>query len=126
MPQFDCAARCQAPDAFFSGAPWLSHPENGTLFIHMESNPGLQDSFLEWQIWNGLNSSSENGENYQISINSQKLPKEVKNGQSQGLKFHYDERWISAKILRIKMFLMLPEPRMDNTIDGDETESKIE
>ena len=33
LPPFNCSERCQAPDSFFSGLPWLSHPENGTLYL---------------------------------------------------------------------------------------------
>ena len=45
-PPFDCAERCQAPNPFYSGIPWLSNPENGKLTLS-ETSYGL----LEWQIW---------------------------------------------------------------------------
>jgi len=33
LPPFNCSERCQAPATFFSGLPWLTHPENGTLYL---------------------------------------------------------------------------------------------
>lgn len=55
LPSFNCEARCQAPDVFFSGAPWVSHPENGTLKIKLKD-----EIHIEWQIWKGLKNSTIN------------------------------------------------------------------
>ena len=33
MPPFDCEEHCQAPDEFYSGAPWVYQPENEELYI---------------------------------------------------------------------------------------------
>ena len=30
---FNCKERCQAPDEFFSGAPWLVQPSSGSVQI---------------------------------------------------------------------------------------------
>jgi hypothetical protein len=31
MPAYDCSSRCQAPDEFFSGMPWIAIPKNKIL-----------------------------------------------------------------------------------------------
>ncbi len=34
IPKYDCQARCQAPKAFYSGAPMLSIPAEKQLILH--------------------------------------------------------------------------------------------
>jgi hypothetical protein len=53
MPAFNCVERCQAPDEFFSGGPWLYHPKEKVLRLEKE-----QSGFIEWQIWEGLSTNS--------------------------------------------------------------------
>ena len=99
LPPFNCSARCQAPDAFFSGAPWLAYPENGILKIR-ENSP---QTFLEWQIWTGLRNNS-NLVNYQLEINGELVKNET---EKLGLQFEIVEKWISDKILSVKLHLEL-------------------
>jgi hypothetical protein len=44
IPAFDCRLRCLAPDAFFSGAPWISHPANGSVLL----KPGTNVTILKY------------------------------------------------------------------------------
>ena len=54
LPRYDCSERCQAPDAFFSGSPFLSIPSDGKLrVVPNEPYP------IEWQIWK-ISKSIEN------------------------------------------------------------------
>ena len=99
LPPFNCSARCQAPDAFFSGAPWLAYPENGILKIR-ENSP---QTFLEWQIWTGLRNNADLV-NYQLEINGELVKNET---EKLGLQFEIVEKWISDKILSVKLHLEL-------------------
>lgn len=51
LPRFNCSERCQAPNAFFSGSPFLSIPTDGKLELK-ES----ESKEIEWQIWTDKNS----------------------------------------------------------------------
>lgn len=51
IPRFQCTERCKAPDSFYSGAPILTHPENGVIFIENDDD---STKFLEWQIWTSI------------------------------------------------------------------------
>ena len=111
LPPFDCAARCKAPDAFFSGSPWLSHPENGTLLLHFFKAGSDQGQHLEWQIWNGLKNDSKMT-NYTVKLNSQKVNNQHLREETRtldGLKMGLQERWISDKILSVKLFIKAVE-----------------
>ena len=106
LPPFNCSARCQAPDAFFSGAPWLAYPEDGILKILENGNE--QKTFLEWQIWTGLRNSSDLV-NYELEINGDQVAKNqtLEDQQKYGLDFDISEKWISDKILSVKLHLEL-------------------
>lgn len=54
MPRFDCTERCQAPDAFFSGSPYLSNPEGGRLELKEDTS-----YTVEWQIWTSVNKTND-------------------------------------------------------------------
>ena len=54
MPSFDCTERCQAPDAFFSGSPYLSNPEGGRLELKDNTS-----HTVEWQIWTSVNKTDD-------------------------------------------------------------------
>ncbi len=51
IPPFNCVERCQTPDEFFSGGPWLHHPKDGILQLQ-KGETGL----IEWRIWQGNSS----------------------------------------------------------------------
>ena len=46
IPRYNCSERCKAPNEFYSGAPFLTIPENGDLKIRAG-----ESKFVEWQIW---------------------------------------------------------------------------
>ena len=111
LPPFNCSARCQAPDAFFSGAPWLAHPEDGILKIQEnENNAAKQKTFLEWQIWTGLRNRSS-FVNYELEINEDQVSvtqnQTLENQGKYGLDLNISEKWISDKILSVKLHLEL-------------------
>ena len=60
LPPFDCRERCQAPDNFFSGIPWLSRPGAGSG--HVLSVRANRTGVLEWQILEGVFSEQINAE----------------------------------------------------------------
>jgi hypothetical protein len=53
IPPFDCLQRCQAPDEFFSGGPWVYHPKDKVLQLKDE-----EKGFIEWQIWEGVSGNA--------------------------------------------------------------------
>jgi hypothetical protein len=64
IPPFNCMERCQAPDEFFSGGPWVYHPKEKVLKLR-EGEKG----FIEWQIWEGVFGNSTNS--YSIEVNGE-------------------------------------------------------
>ena len=44
--RYNCSERCKAPNAFYSGAQFLTIPENGDLKIKAG-----ESKLVEWQIW---------------------------------------------------------------------------
>ena len=46
MPRYNCSERCQAPDSFYSGSPYLSFPADGILQLKED-----EERIVEWQIW---------------------------------------------------------------------------
>ena len=46
VPRYHCSERCKAPNEFYSGAPFLTIPENGDLNVRAG-----ESKFVEWQIW---------------------------------------------------------------------------
>ena len=70
--------------------------------------------FLEWQLWKGINRlNSSSNLSFDMKINDQKiiideLDRGSSNAKKQvvsGLKYHVVKKWISQKILSIKLFL---------------------
>ena len=70
--------------------------------------------FLEWQLWKGINRlNSSSNLIFDMKINDQKIiinnfDVGSSNGEKQvvnGLKYNLDKKWISQKILSIKLFL---------------------
>ena len=46
MPRYNCSERCQAPDSFYSGSPYLSFPADSILQLKED-----EERMVEWQIW---------------------------------------------------------------------------
>ena len=70
--------------------------------------------FLEWQLWKGINRfNSSSNLIFDMKINDQKIIINNYDGGSSnakkqvvnGLKYNLDKKWISQKILSIKLFL---------------------
>lgn len=76
MPRFNCTERCQAPDEFYSGSPFLSNPEKGILPLRAN-----KPSHVEWQIWTDENKY----DNLTFKINGKFLNSNT--GPIDGLKF---------------------------------------
>lgn len=104
LPPFDCSSRCQAPDTFFSGQPWLSHPENGTLYLKFNSQQS-EESFLEWQIWIAA-AASENS-SIDLRINGQQQHNKAADGEELGLIYRTQTKYISHKILIVKVHVKI-------------------
>ena len=51
IPRLNCSERCQAPDSFFTGSPWLSEPIDGN--VELKENESKE---VEWQLWSSVNS----------------------------------------------------------------------
>ena len=64
IPRFYCSERCKAPNAFYSGAPFLSLPSDGKLKIKE-----TQSKEIEWQIWTSVNTV----EDLKVFINHQEI-----------------------------------------------------
>ena len=79
IPRFLCTERCKAPDSFYSGAPILTHPENGVIFIENDDD---STKFLEWQIWTSILKT----EDFVIKIN-EKVIDHNEQGTTDGLTY---------------------------------------
>ena len=64
IPRLNCTERCQAPDSFFTGSPWLSEPIDGKL--ELKENESKE---VEWQLW----TSEKNIDGLKFSINNVQL-----------------------------------------------------
>ena len=64
IPRYDCTERCQAPDAFYSGSPFLSIPPDGKLEVKESETKNI-----EWQIWTSVN----NIDDLKVTINQQEI-----------------------------------------------------
>ena len=80
----------------------LAHPENGTLKLYQNA----KRQHLEWQIWVGLNNDTDLT-NYELIIDKQKVSTISKS--LNGLSLELKEKWISNKILSVKLFLCLEQ-----------------
>ena len=64
IPRFYCSERCKAPNAFYSGVPFLSLPSDGKLKIKESESKDI-----EWQIWTSVNDI----EDLKVFINQQEI-----------------------------------------------------
>lgn len=88
----------------------MSHPENGTLYLSSEND----DQFIEWQIWKGINLNFT--ENFPLFIDKNSILDSK--GQINGLEYNLKKKWVSKKILNIRIYLKTLE-------NSTETEWKI-
>ena len=54
IPRYHCTERCQAPNEFYSGSPFLTIPKNGILELKE-----LATQSVEWQIWTSVNNAGD-------------------------------------------------------------------
>ena len=64
IPRYECSERCQAPNAFFSGAPFLFFPKDGKLEVKESESRDIV-----WNLWTSVNSI----EDLKVTINGQEL-----------------------------------------------------
>ena len=64
IPRLECTERCQAPNAFYTGSPFLSSPIDGKLEMKE-----LEAKEIEWQIWTNTN----NVDDLKVFINQQEI-----------------------------------------------------
>ena len=101
IPRYNCAERCQAPDAFYSGAPFLSIPADGKLEVKESESKDI-----EWQIWTSVNSI----EDLKVTINRQKL-RNTDGFTKDGLVFTLKKQDVEflGKFLKIKASIKINE-----------------
>ena len=64
IPRFYCSERCQAPNAFYSGSPFLSAPPDGKLELKE-----LESKEIEWQIWTSVDTVDD----LKVFVNQQEI-----------------------------------------------------
>ena len=105
IPSFDCEERCQAPNEFYSGIPWLSNPENGIAQVNDKSS-----LLIEWQVWTEpFRTQGDESFAYHISINEQKIQDLSGDVLEGAIKYKLTEGIISTMVKTIRMNLELNE-----------------
>ena len=101
IPRYDCSERCQAPDAFYSGAPFLSNPADGKLEVKESESKDI-----EWQIWTSVNSI----EDLKVTINRQEL-RNTDGFTKDGLVFTLKKQEVEflGKFLKVKASIKINE-----------------
>ena len=99
MTPFNCQERCQAPDSFYSGEPWLRHPKSKEIVLMPDSS----NVYAEWQIYTASDTSK-----LEVYIDSQKYALTLLDGQElrvslTGIQFLSKAVKIYDKILSLKI-----------------------
>jgi len=90
-PRYECKERCKAPNAFYSGSPFLTIPSDGKLELKE-----LETQSVEWQIWTSI----DNSEDLEVFINQKKI-QDIHQHDVNGMTFTMNKAEFFGKFLKV-------------------------
>ena len=110
MPRFDCTERCQAPDSFASGVPFLAIPANRNLTLDIESSQST-DHTMQWQFIRFPSETIGFGD-LNIVMNGQLIVQQM--STFKGMKYSFEFGSIGMKVSTVTLVVEQTGAMTDN------------